>query len=129
MFGPNVIEPRGLVPVTRLSPYLVALFQVAVTNRSAVYVASVHLGEAACLQTMLVRRPKARSHVGGLRLVWKTLLKVDAEETGYGGVYWVHLNGNGHYWPAVVYTVMNLLVLSYSLGSIFYQCIYVCIPV
>jgi hypothetical protein len=96
MFGPNVTATRGLVPVTRLSPYLVALFQVGVINRCAVYVASVHLGARAYLQTMLVRRPKARSHVGRLGLDWKTLLQFDAEETEYGGVYWVHMNENGY---------------------------------
>jgi hypothetical protein len=70
MLGPNVIETRGVVPVTRLSPCLVPLFQVTVINRCAVYVASVHWGEMAYIQTMLVRRPKARSHVGGLE--WRT---------------------------------------------------------
>ena len=44
MFGPNVIETQGLVPVTRLSPYLIALFQVTVINSCAGYVASMHLG-------------------------------------------------------------------------------------
>ena len=107
MFGPNVTETGGLAPLTRLSPYLVALFQVTGINRCVVYVASVHLEEMAYLQAMMVRRPKARSHVGRLGLDWKTLLKVDAEETMYGSLYWVHLNGNGHSWPAVVYTVMK----------------------
>jgi hypothetical protein len=96
MFGPNVIETRGLVPVTRLSPYLVASFQAAVINICAVYVASIHLGQMAYLRMMLVTRPKQRSRVGGLDLDRKTPLKVDAEDTGYGGVYWVHLNENGH---------------------------------
>jgi hypothetical protein len=56
MFGPNVIETRGPVLVTRLSPCLDALFQATVINSCAVYIASVHLGEMAYLQTMLVRR-------------------------------------------------------------------------
>ena len=91
VFEPNVIETRGLVPVTRLSPYLVALFRVTVIHRCAVYVASVHLGEVAYLQTMLVTRLKPRRRVGGLHLDWDTLLKIDPEEP-----LLVRLNENGH---------------------------------
>jgi hypothetical protein len=59
-----------------------------------------------------VGKPEGKRPLGRPRRRRDYGIKMDLEETGWGGVEWIHLAQDRDRWRAVVNAVMNLRVLA-----------------
>ena len=59
---------------------------------------------------VLVGKPEGKRALGGPRLRWDDNFKMDLQEVGCGGMYWIALAEDRDRFWAVVNAVMNLRV-------------------
>jgi hypothetical protein len=59
---------------------------------------------------ILVGNPEGKRPLGRPRRKWVDNIKLDLEEIGLDGMYWIHLAQDRDQWRALVNTVMNLRV-------------------
>jgi hypothetical protein len=69
------------------------------------------MGEGRNVYRVLVGKPEGRRPLGRPRRRWEDGIRMDLEETGWGGVEWIHLAQDRDHWRALVNAVMNLRVL------------------
>jgi hypothetical protein len=68
------------------------------------------MGERRGAYRALVGKPEGRRLLGRARRRWDDNLKMDLQEVGWGGMYWINLAQDRDRWRALVNTVMNLRV-------------------
>jgi hypothetical protein len=59
---------------------------------------------------ILVGRPERRRPLGRPRRRWDDNIKMDLEDVGWVGIYWIELAADRDSWWALVNAVMNLRV-------------------
>jgi hypothetical protein len=69
-----------------------------------------HVGEKKNVYRLLVRKPEGKRPLGRPRHGWVDNIRLDLEEIGWGGVYWIDLAQDRNKWKALVKAVMNLWV-------------------
>jgi hypothetical protein len=57
---------------------------------------------------VLVGKPEGKRPLGRPRYKWEDNIKMDVNETGWGGMDWIQLAQGRDQWRALVNTVMNL---------------------
>jgi len=65
---------------------------------------SAHGGEERCIQCF------GGETWGKPRRGWEVIIKIDLQEVGWAGMYWIDLAQEGDRWQALVNAVMNLRV-------------------
>jgi hypothetical protein len=65
--------------------------------------------EQRCIQA-LVRTKVGKRPLGRPRRRWANNIKIDLQEVGYQGMFWIDLSQDKDRWRAFVNTVMNLRV-------------------
>jgi hypothetical protein len=70
------------------------------------------MGEERKVYKVLLGKPKGKRPLGRPRCRWESGIRMDLEEIGLGGVYWIRLAQDRDQWRAVVSAVMNLWVLA-----------------
>jgi len=53
---------------------------------------------------------RERDHFGRPRRRWENNIKMDSQEVGCGGIYWIDLSQDRDKWRALVNAVMNFRV-------------------
>jgi hypothetical protein len=59
---------------------------------------------------VLVRRPERKKPLGRPRRKWEDNIKMDLQEMGCEGIYWIVLAHNRCRWRALVNAAMNLRI-------------------
>ena len=59
---------------------------------------------------VLVGKPEGKRPLGRPRRRWEDNIKMDLQEVGCGGIYWIELAQDRNSWRALVNGVMNLRV-------------------
>jgi hypothetical protein len=62
------------------------------------------------LYRVLVGKPEGKKPLGRTRRRWKNNIKMDLQEVGCGGMYWIGVVRERDRWRALVKRVMNLRV-------------------
>jgi hypothetical protein len=70
------------------------------------------MGEERKVYKVLVGKPEGKKPLGRPRHRWEDGIRMDLREIGLGGVDWIRLSQDRHWWRAVVSAVMNLRVLA-----------------
>jgi hypothetical protein len=65
------------------------------------------MGEWRCVYKVLVGKPEGKRPLGRPRRRWEDNIKMDFQEVGCGGMYWIELAQDRDRWRALVSTVMN----------------------
>ena len=60
---------------------------------------------------VLVGKPEEKRPIGRPRRRWEHNIKMDLQQKGWGGMYWIELARDRGSWRALVNVVMNLGVL------------------
>jgi hypothetical protein len=68
------------------------------------------MGEMRNVYKILVGRTEGKRSLGRPRHRWEDNIKMDLTEIGFEGVEWIHLAQDRDWWPAVVNTIINLLI-------------------
>ena len=68
------------------------------------------LGEERGVHRVLVGKPEGKRSLGRPRRRWEDNIKIDLQEVGGGGGYWMELAQDRDMWRALVNTVMNFPV-------------------
>jgi hypothetical protein len=68
------------------------------------------MGEGRGAYKILMGRPKGRRPLGRPRRRWEDNIKMDLQEVGWGGMYWINMAQDRDRWRALVSVVMNLRV-------------------
>ena len=76
--------------------------------RWAAHVARMGEGRGIC--KVLVGKPEGNRQLGRPRHRWEGNIKMDHQEVGCGGTYWIELAQDRDRWRALVTAVMNLRV-------------------
>jgi hypothetical protein len=66
-----------------------------------------HMGKMRNAYKILVGKPKGKEPFGRPRRRWEVIIRIDLRETGWGGVYCIHLAQDRVHWWIVVNTVMS----------------------
>jgi hypothetical protein len=69
------------------------------------------MGEGRGVYRVLVGKPEGKRALGSSRRRWEDNIKMDLQEVGCGGLYWIELVQGRKSWRALVSAVMNLWVL------------------
>jgi len=70
---------------------------------------SAYGGEERHIQ-VLVGKPERKRPLGRPRRRWEDNIKMDLQEVGCGGMYWIELVQDSGSWRALVNTIINLRV-------------------
>ena len=76
--------------------------------RWAEYVA--RMGKRRGVYRVLVGKPEGKKPLGRSRRRWEGNIKMDLQEVGCRGTYWIELAQDRDRWPAFMTAVMNLRV-------------------
>ena len=68
------------------------------------------MGERRGSYRVLVGKPEGKRPLGRPKSRWEENLKMDLQEVGCGGMYWIELNQDRDRWQARVNAVMNIRV-------------------
>jgi hypothetical protein len=68
------------------------------------------MGERRGVYRVLVGKPEGKRPLGNPRRRWEDNIKMDFQELGCGGVYWIELAQDRDRWRALVDAVMNFRV-------------------
>jgi len=68
------------------------------------------LGERRGVYRVLVRKPEGKSPLGRHRRRWEVNIKMDLQEVGCRGMYWMELGQDRDRWQALVNGAMNLRI-------------------
>ena len=69
-----------------------------------------HMGERINAYGVLVEKPEGKRRLGRHRRRWDDNIKMDLQEVGCGGMYWIELAQDRDRWRALVKAVMNVRV-------------------
>jgi hypothetical protein len=69
------------------------------------------MGEGRGVYRVLMGKPEGTRPLGRPRCRWEDNIKMDLQEVGSGGTYWIELAQDWYRWRAFVNAVMNLRVL------------------
>jgi len=69
-----------------------------------------HMGERINAYGVLVEKPEGKRRLGRHRRRWDDNIKMDLQEVGCGGMYWIELAQGRDRWRALVKAVMNVRV-------------------
>ena len=69
-----------------------------------------HMGERRGVYRVLVGKPEGKRPLGRPKHRWEDNIKMDLQEVGSGGMYWIELAQDRDRWRALVNAVMNLQV-------------------
>ena len=67
-----------------------------------------HMGEGSGVYRVLVGKPEGKRPLGRPRHRWEDNIKMDHQEVGCGGKYWISLAQDMDRWWALVNTLMTL---------------------
>jgi hypothetical protein len=70
----------------------------------------VHMGERRVVYRVFVVKFEGKRPPGRPRHRWEGNIKMDLQEVGCGGMYWIDLAEDRDRWPALVNAVMNFWV-------------------
>jgi hypothetical protein len=68
------------------------------------------MGERRGVYRVLVGNPEGKRPLGRARRRWEDNIKMDIQEVGCGGMYWIELDQDRNRWWALVNAVMNFRV-------------------
>ena len=68
------------------------------------------MGEGRDVYRVLVGKPEGNKPMGRPRHRWDDNIKMDLQEVGCEGMYWIDLTQDRDRWQALIYAVMNLHV-------------------
>ena len=66
------------------------------------------MGERRGVYRVLVGKPEGKQPLGRPRRRWEDNIKMDLQEVGCGGMYWIEVAQDRDRWRALVNAVMNL---------------------
>ena len=64
-------------------------------------------GERRSVYGILVRKPEGKRPLGRPRPTWGDNIRMDIQEVGCGGMYWIDLAQDRDKWRALVSAIMN----------------------
>jgi hypothetical protein len=67
-------------------------------------------GEDRGVYRVLVEKPEGKRPLGRPRRRWEDNIRMDLQDVGCGGMYWIGLAQDRERWRAIVNAVMNLRV-------------------
>jgi hypothetical protein len=73
-------------------------------------------GEERGVYRVLVGKPDGKRPIGRPRRRWENNIRMDLQEVGCGGVYWIGLAQDRARWRALVNAVINLWVKEYAMN-------------
>jgi hypothetical protein len=79
------------------------------------------MGEGRGVYRVLVGKPEGKRTLGRPRHRWDDNIKMDLQEVGCGGMYWIEVAQDRGGWRGLVNVVMNLRV-PYNAGNFLTSC-------
>jgi hypothetical protein len=68
------------------------------------------MGEESGVRRVLVGKPEGKRPLGRPRRRWEDNIKMDLQEVGSGGMYWIEMAQNRNRWRTIVNAVINIRV-------------------